>query len=93
VANLSNAQFEAMWAKSQKEPQTKVVAVKKVDLEVTVNDVLDGIQGVADNALRQNALKKQDHADLVGHLGDLKKVLTKVDPKALLKAATTPKPK
>jgi hypothetical protein len=87
VANLSTPQFEAMWAKSQKEPATQVVAVKKVDLEVTLNEVLDGIQGVADSALRQNALKKEDHAELVGHLGNLKQVLTRIDPKALGKAA------
>jgi hypothetical protein len=86
MANLSTPQFEAMWAKSQKETATQVVAVKKVDLEVSLNEVLDGIQGVADSALRQNALKQEDHAELVGHLGNLKQVLTRIDPKALGKA-------
>ena len=92
MASSSVNQFNALWEKSLKEPQTKVAAVEKVELEITVSDVLNGIQGMADSALRQKTLKKPDYDELVGHLGNLKKVVARVDEKVLLKAVTTAPP-
>jgi hypothetical protein len=93
VAELSIADFNAKWEKSQQEPTAKMAAVKKVDLPISASDILDGLQRLADNALGQGTLKKSDHDELVSHLGNLRTTLQRIGEPVLLKAAPPPSTK
>lgn len=86
MPEMKKAQFDAQWEKSLREPAVRKAAVAKVESAISVGEVLDSFQELADKALKQRKVKKPDYDELSGQLASLRKLVARIGEKALLEA-------
>ena len=86
MPEIKMSQFNALWEKSQQEPAVKAAAVKQVEAGISIREILDSFQELADKAVKQRKLKKQDYDELSGQLGSLRKLVARIGEKTLLEA-------
>lgn len=87
MPEMKTSQFDAQWEKSLQEPAVRKATVKKVENTISVADVLDSFQELADKALKQRKVKKPDYDELSGQLARLRKLVARIGEKTLLEAS------
>ncbi len=72
--------FDALWNKAQSEPQVQKVAVaNKVQIDLTIHDVMDRYVDHAREAVKQNKLSRQTLDELTAQTQNYKTALSKLE--------------
>jgi hypothetical protein len=76
--------FEILWEKAQREPETKVVSAKKTEFALSVTDVMDRYLQVAGEAVVQKQMPRETYDELVKHTTSYKASFSKLGPEHML---------
>lgn len=82
--NDETKDFEILWQSSVKEPPAKEIAVKKIEIDLSMDALLDKFSLLTEKYLQQGKIKKADYDEILVQIGSLKKVLTKIGERELL---------
>jgi len=76
--------FETIWEKSLKEPNLIEADVKKREIDLSLITILDRFMVLAEKSFQQNKIKKVDYDELINQTSGFKKILTKINDKAII---------
>jgi hypothetical protein len=93
MAQLSTAEFEALWEGSQKAPALSQADVKPIQLDLSLSGILDQYTVTANRYLAQGKITKVDHDELILGVNALKKTLGRIKDKDLMAQEVTERAK
>lgn len=76
--------FEIAWQKSAGEPPAREISVKKIEVDLSMDALLDKFLLLSDKYLKQGKIKKGDHDEIFQQVGSLKHVLARIDERKLM---------
>lgn len=76
--------FETIWEKSLQEPNLIQADVKKREIDLSLTTILDRFMALAEKSFKQNKIKKMDYDELINQTNGFKKILAKINDKAII---------
>ena len=76
--------FETIWEKSLQEPNLIQADVKKREIDLSLTTILDRFMVLAEKSFKQNKIKKMDYDELINQTNGFKKILAKINDKAII---------
>jgi len=87
MAQITAAQFEALWATAQKQPTTTTVAPVAIKADLSLSGVLDQYLALVSKSVTAGAVAQADYTQLATAVANVKPILTRINDTAIVAKA------